>query len=480
MQKTDPRDAETKHVLGISLAQSKQYEDALQKILAAIQLQSNNPAYFNSLGNVYRHLNQLDQAIEAFDTAIDLNPTYAIAYNNLGNTYYSQKKMNHAQSCYEKALELQPDYVDAKNNLCNLYYQLGINFFQKKKFDEAKKCFEEVISRDHKYFDVNQCLANTLLELGDCEVATQYYFRQLEKNPFFETVYNLGVLLMMKDRLNDALNYFNQALKINPNDVSTHINCGNIYLKKNNWVEAARFYQHADTLKPNDPEIQHILSAIRGNSNDCEVARSAPASYIMHLFDQYAPYYETHLTQHLNYDVPQKMLDAVLLECLCSDEKNWMIIDLGCGTGLCGTLFKPYAKQLVGIDLSENMLEIARNKEVYDELICEDVAHALEKYSSVDLIVAADVFTYLGDLEDVFFNAHKALAANGLFIFTVEKTFDQNFILQKSIRYAHSKPYLESLAKAHKFEILRFGNIQLRKQKNEPIEGYLVLLQRHT
>lgn len=528
-------DHETCHALGILLASNKQFQSALAHIEKAIALNANQATYYNSLGNVLRHLSELEKAAKAYQKAIKIQPDYAIAYNNLGAVYCQQKKLISSQQAYEKALALKENYADAHCNLgillielqeddaaiihlkralelnphlLNALNQLGDYYLRHEKYSEARdiflKCvdkmpentelnhrlgvayfklhdvknaklqFEKVLMLDYKHPEINQYYANTLLEIGDHEKAITYFFRQLERMPLFETYYNLGVLFMMKDRLQDALLYFNKAEQMEPLSIATQLNLGNIYLKNNKIIDAIAYYENANNLKPNDPEIQHILSALQQQ----KIPDHAPAEYITHLFDQYAPYYDRHLMEALEYDAPQKMFQAVQLEYLYLPEKQWKIVDLGCGTGLCGTLFKPFARKLIGVDLSKNMLAVARQKQIYDELIADDVTQALPQFSKCDLILAADVFTYIGDLELTFKNAANALISNGLFIFTVEKTYEKPFLLQTSIRYAHSKEYLESLIAAHAFDVMQFDNIVLRKQKNEPVEGYLVFLKK--
>src|SRR3990167_2269745 len=392
----------------------------------------------------------------------------AADFHRAGNDFLDKENFAAAAEEYKKALALAPKIVAT-------HFRLGLAYFSSKNFELAKQEFQTVLSLEHTHPNANQCLANSLLELGDHETAIHYYFRQMEKNPWFETYYNLGVLFMMKDKLQDAISYFNKAIEINPNDVATQINLGNVYLKKNIPTEALTYYEKANSLKPNDAEILHILSALQQK----EIPNTAPAEYITHLFDQYAPYYDLHLTKALKYDSPEKILRALQLEYPEFSELKSIILDLGCGTGLCGALFKPYAQKLIGVDLSENMLVAAKYKQIYDELIKDDITRALTRFSNIDLILAADVFTYCGDLELTFKNAFTALKNKGLFIFTVEKTAEKPFILQTSIRYAHSKSYLTSLATKHHFEIVQFDNIVLRNQQNKPVEGYLVFLKKN-
>ena len=100
-------------------------------------------------------------------------------------------------------------------------------------------------------------------------------------------------------------------------------------------------------------------------------------------------------------------------------------------------------------------------------------------YQDIDLILAADVFTYVGDLSELFKKAHHTLKQTGLFAFTVEKSSTELYQLQRTIRYAHSKKYIESLIEENNFTALREDNIVLRKQKGKPVEGYLIILGKH-
>lgn len=386
--------------------------------------------------------------------------------------FYKQEKWVAAKQMYEKAIHLKENYTDAQRNFILACYHLGVSQFNMRDFDNAKMQFESILLHDYKHPEANQYLGNIFLELQDHEKAMTYYFKQLEYNPLFETYYNLGYLFMAKDRFKDAVSYFEKATELDPSDIATQLNLGSLYLKGDQIEKAILHYQKAATLKPNDPEIQHILSALTGENT----SNTAPAAYVTHLFDQYAPYYDKHLTDVLKYDTPQKIIDALKLEYPHLHDEKWHIADLGCGTGLCGPLLKPFANRLVGVDLSQHMLNYAAEKSCYDELIAEDITTALTRFSSLDLIIATDVFTYIGDLDAVFHNAHHALKKEGLFVFTVEKSNQADFILQSTIRYAHSKTYLDALIKKHQFQVVRFENMVLRKQKNEPVEGYLVLL----
>lgn len=528
---SDPNQADILHLLGILLAQQKQFKEAEQYILSALKLDSQNYTYENSLGNVYKNLNDFENAKIHYALALKIKPDYAVAYNNFANIEYLLKNYDLAEKYYRLALNAHPTYADA-------YYHLGNIFTKKNKLPEAIKYYLEAIKYqpqhseahshlaqiyqqqnkiteaiDHyqKSIDVNPHHANTQINLGSLLVkqgdfadavkhfeqaletepknidalfnvgttlillnkpdeALKYFMQLLPLQPEAETYYNIGVIYMAKDRHQDAIYYFNEAVKKKPDYFDALLNLGATYLKIENYSAAIENYEKAGQLQPDNKEVQYILKALQQHN----APDAAPPEYLKHLFDQYAPYFEKHL-EYLDYKVPQLLFSAVVEE-IGKPEKSLEILDLGCGTGLAGEKFHPLAKRLIGIDLSEKMLDVAKQKSIYDELKVADVEQALEEFHHLDLIIAADVFTYIGNLELIFKKASQALKNKGIFAFTTEKTAEYPFILQQSARYAHNKQYIEELAAQNELKILHFSSVILRTQKNQPVEGYLFVL----
>jgi len=528
----NPEQVEALHGLAVLLAQSKHYSQALELLDKATTVNIKLPSLYNSKGNIYLRLGQYDKAISEYKTAIAYDHKYAIAYNNLGNAYDRKSLLDLSRNFYEQAITLSDHYADAHFNLGVLlaklgenetaithlkksialephraaaygqlaelylhlqdfnkaieyylkrldyepkhvasYFSLGQAYLQNKNIEEAIAAFKKVLILDPQHDECNHFLGNAVLAKGDTSMALNYYLRQITRQPILESYYNVGVLLMQQNRLKESTQYFTEALTLDPGYLPTYLNLGAIYLKLNRIDEAIKQYQTALEIQPNDPEIQHILSALsKTNTPD-----QAPSEYLSHLFDHYARYYDQHLTEHLQYKAHALLFQAIQEE---SDVQGaeWTVLDLGCGTGLCGELLKPIAKTLIGVDISEKMLSVAKSKHLYDILQHQEIMEALDQYTDNHLIVAGDVFSYIGKLDTLFSKAFKALKPNGLFVFTVEKTYTEPYELQKTIRYAHSKRYLEDLARNTSFSWRRCNNIVLRKQHNNPVEGYLVVL----
>ena len=533
----NPNQAELLHAIGILYAQTGKYDQSLKTINKAIKNNSKIAAFYNSKGNVLLRLDKLKEASTAYQNAIKLKSNYAAAYNNLANSYYRQDKLTAAKKAYETAIELKPNYADAHYNfgillakfgenkqaikalektlslspsfapafgqLGEIYLQqnnygkaieflkkrldiqpknigsqhnLGLALLEENQIDAAIKAFEKVLMLEPRHEECNHHLATAYIHAGDYNKALNYYFRQIEINPLTESYYNIGVLLMNQERHREAIQYLNQAAEMEPNYLPVHLNLGALYLKMQRRQDAIKHYQQATKIQPDNPEIQHIIAAL-SQDETAATPEKAPTEYLQHLFDQYATYYDKHLTQYLHYKVPEQLFKAIFEE-TGIDQPEWNILDLGCGTGLSGEKFKSIAKQLIGIDISEKMIATAQQKNIYDELKVDDIQQAIDQYHDIDLILAADVFTYIGNLEEIFSKAKNTLTKEGLFAFTVEKTNTEPYELQQSIRYAHSKKYLNTLIENNNFKILRFDNIVLRTQQKKNIEGYLILLKK--
>lgn len=123
------------------------------------------------------------------------------------------------------------------------------------------------------------------------------------------------------------------------------------------------------------------------------------------------------------------------------------------------------------------MLKIARQRQIYDDLICSDLVEFLQKRTkSFDLAVAADVFIYIGDLSRVFHGVRGALRDEGVFGFSVEASEQQDFVLRETCRYAHSVAYIRKLAENHKFALETIESKVIRQQDGSDVVGYLTIL----
>jgi predicted TPR repeat methyltransferase len=199
------------------------------------------------------------------------------------------------------------------------------------------------------------------------------------------------------------------------------------------------------------------------------------AAGVADLFDRYAEAFDDHLRERLGYR-PELIEQAVRR---FKPNRPLDVLDLGCGTGLCGVLLRPLAGTLAGVDLSPGIVEKARERGIYDSLAVGDLVEALRAAPrSFDLLTAGDVLVYLGDLAPTFEAAAAALRLGGLFVLTVEAGDGDRYEWNRATkRYQHSRPYLEHLAGICGFGVLAVEAVITRTDAGKPVAGFLVVLE---
>ena len=221
-----------------------------------------------------------------------------------------------------------------------------------------------------------------------------------------------------------------------------------------------------------EPALTDIVNYFLAKAGDGELPERVPPTLIRIYFDKYADYFEDHLSNQLEYCVPQ------LVESFLNTHKSLLatekVLEIGCGTGLVATRLQTLIGTIDGLDISGKMLEKAKARNVYSRLLQADLTTS---NASIDndysLIIAADVLNYQGKLSPVFENIKKWLSANGAFVFTVEKSGHQNISLRATGRFQHSPEYIYHTADLYQFEKIHEQEVILRKEQGRPVLGLL-------
>ena len=230
-----------------------------------------------------------------------------------------------------------------------------------------------------------------------------------------------------------------------------------------------------------DPHDYHgaRLQLARLGSGDATPAMSE--IYVRRLFDQYAARYDTALTERLAYRGPALLRGAVeqVMTAAGRPLHFGAMLDLGCGTGLGGAAFRALVDRLTGVDLSPAMVAQAGQKAIYDRLATGDLTGFLtgeaESAAQYQIIIAADVFVYVNDLEPVVAAAAHVLAPRGLFAFTVETHSGDGVKLLPTLRYAHGERYIRDALEAAGLEPARIEAVAVRSEKGAPVESLVVV-----
>jgi len=238
----------------------------------------------------------------------------------------------------------------------------------------------------------------------------------------------------------EAQDHFTQAVAHDPTRPLSWLGLALSQIDLKRPEAAVASLRRAQELSPQSGVVAHLLDSLSGHTSS-----RAPDTYVSWLFNTYADGFDLHLAR-LGYQGPA-MLHRLAVRAGWSADGSHSILDLGCGTGLSGQPFLPYAARLDGVDLSAGMLEQAQRRGIYADLHHGEV-HALLRSlpaGSRDMVIAGDTLIYVGDLSELFRLVAEHLKPGGSFLFTVE-TGEHSFTLAPTGRYQHSDDYLQTCA----------------------------------
>jgi predicted TPR repeat methyltransferase len=236
--------------------------------------------------------------------------------------------------------------------------------------------------------------------------------------------------------------------------------------------ETAREYlTQALAINPQDTISRHMLHALSGATD-----ASTTPEYAQNLFNNYALYFDQHMQGQLNYSIPQHLGRIVHQLELTKVNKA---LDLGCGTGLAGVVIREISKHLTGVDIAEKMLAHAKEKGIYDVLAKAELIEFLKQNKQhYDLVIAADVLPYFGDLGALFKSIYDHLSPDGYFIFTIEISKTTPWFLEPSARFSHHPDYIKDLAVQYQFQLAKQEKIEARLQNQYPLEVLLYVFKK--
>lgn len=384
-----------------------------------------------------------------------------------GLALHQQGRLPEAEQHYRRMLRTAPTHFDT-------LHLLGTLCGQTDRFDEALDLLNRALAQRPGSAAALNNLGNTLGSLGRHREAVQAFERALAVRPEdAKALRNRGTSLRALEMPVEALASFDAALALQPSYPEALIGRAECLLTLHRRAQAVETFQQALALGKDVDQIRYALAALGAEP----APPAAPAGYVEALFDMYAHNFDDHLVKTLGYRTPELLVAELRRAQPPAGVGD--VIDLGCGTGLCGPLLRPLSRSLTGVDLSGLMLARARELGLYDELMQADIVAALHGPQRFDIAVAADVFVYIGDLEAVFAATAAALRPAGLFAFSVEACEDgQDYRLGPKRRYAHSLPYLQRLAKALGLLVESTTRCAIRKESDEAVEGLLVVMRR--
>jgi predicted TPR repeat methyltransferase len=406
---------------------------------------------------------QCEAAADIYGKVLEVAPNHADALHFSGVLAHQQGQTDDAVALIERSLELEPERADWHSNL-------GIVLQDQLSLDAAAAAYRRAIALDPSHANAHSNLGVVLRANGELVEAEAAYRAAIRIDPeHVDAYHNLGVLLNAQKRPREAAMCFSKIITLRPKHPEARRLLALAHCTLGEFDKAVEIFEDWLREDPDDPIASHMLAACSGR----EVPPRASDAFVERTFDSFAASFDSRLAKLL-YRAPA-LVSEMLERSGVAPSNRLDVLDAGCGTGLCGPLVAPYARRLVGVDLSERMLEQARQRNVYDELVKSELTGYVARCElAFDAIVSADTLVYFGPLDTVVAAAESALRPGGRLVFTVEELAGTGYSLAPSGRYRHALEYVQTVLTDAGLQP-EIASAELRLEAGEPVAGLVVL-----
>ena len=427
---------------GAILNQENSSIEAAACLEHSLTLLRRQPDTWVLLGMVRQKLGDSVAAETGYRVALEQEPGSIAAWQLLGLLKQEQRDYAAAAACLNACVKAGGSNAALLANLGKLHYQLG-------QIPEAHGAYSRAAGLD---------------------AANSHYPRMVRKSGFLLAIIEGKSL---EAAIGDYQHSASAGESVTEQELKDLLSSAFAQLSGFGHIDAAtRIGRKQLELWPANPSVTYLLKAVAGDS---ALDRSTP-EYVVEYFDAFAEGFDAQLVDALGYDIPEKMCLAVRE--LAGAGKLYDALDAGCGTGLCGPFLRSISRTLTGVDISPRMLEQAQKKGVYDALACEELISFLRHSpQQFDLIVAADLMIYFGDLTPIFAGAAAALRPGGLLASSTESWIGEGYRVQPSGRFAQSPEYVRAMAAAD-FEELVYIETTIRLDASGRLPGNIFIFQR--
>jgi predicted TPR repeat methyltransferase len=425
-------------------------------------------AEFLEIAQREQRAGHLDVAESMYLTVLRELPDEPTALNYLGVLRHQHGDKERALATLTRAIEVSPGDSRPWLNLASVLISQGA-------FDDAVKALDNVISLSPDNPLAYNNLGVLHMRRGNLAAAEEVLNRGLALAPERADLHhNLAQVYRATGRLDDSVRFITRAIALGGiGGLSRKLLTIALHASgdKEGALRAAREWVQES---PDDPESHHHLAAVGGT----DVPTRATDDYVKSVFDRFAGSFDSHLGK-LGYRAPELVVDEMKRITEHLGLGGPVVLDAGCGTGLCAPLLRPLAERLEGVDLSAGMLDRARERGGYDALYeAELVAFLNARPDTYNAIVSADVLVYFGDIDALIASVARSLKPGGILVFTVEvldaADHRPGYELQFHGRYAHTAAFVANVLTRHGLTLLHLSREALRHELTIPVQGLLV------
>ncbi len=412
----------------------------------------------------------LDEAQTAYDAILAEAPDQPDALHFSGLLRYQNGDAEAALVLIQRSLDQHPANAGAHNNLGNIYKSLD-------RREEAVEAYQAALGIDEGHADTWNNLGVLLRGSEQLEKAAQVLGRAVELQPkHAEAWHNLGVTYMFDNKLEEAANAFEACVALGTKTWSDPVWHARLLCALGRKEKAIAHLEGFLQEKPDHPVATYQLAAIRGDTME-----RATDEYVREHFDSFSRTFDDVL-KGLQYKAPE-IVAGVVDELMEGRPPVPDVVDLGCGTGLCGPLIRKHCGKLTGIDLSPGMLQKAAELRCYDFLVEGELIACLNDAPSecFNLAVCVDTLCYFGALDTFMAELQGALKPGGVLVATVEGIEGEEappYRMDDSGRYAHHRDHIADAARNAGLHLRKCRPEILRKELGKDVGGYVFVVEK--
>ena len=236
------------NMLGAIAYAACDYEQAIDLIKLAIFEDSEYATAYNNLGLVLGATDRHEEAIEALNHCLSLNPNDSIAHYNMGCSLLGLRQLDSAMASANKAISLAPDSID------NLILSARI-LHDGERYEDAITVAEKILSQDTSPKLIHNIMGHSLELLGHYNQALESYNLALSIDPNdAETLVNLGHLFFSLGQLDSSIEVLERAVENDPTNGAALKGLGYAYLSIGQ-IKAGMIALESRWL---DPEYEHL------------------------------------------------------------------------------------------------------------------------------------------------------------------------------------------------------------------------------
>jgi tetratricopeptide (TPR) repeat protein len=215
-------------LLGELLASAGQNSGALDELRTAADLRPNYWRNQQALGLFFYRNNRIPEAIEVFTRLVRLKPDDATPLQQLGAMYLIEGNLTRARENFELSNKITPN-ADSFTNLGTIAYA-------SRQYEDAVREYQAAVNLAPTIAVHHGNLGDAYVKVGRADRARAAYLKAIEVGE--------------------------EALEINPNDLTTLSRLGVYYAKVGNPKEAERHANHARRTNPNDPDVLYLRTVV--------------------------------------------------------------------------------------------------------------------------------------------------------------------------------------------------------------------------